>query len=452
MRANFYYIDDIGRATFGYIDFGFSRHLADIISPIIHMSKNPIVDIAPLTQYFAVFICCIAISILVYIFNNKINILLLLAGIPLCFSPYFLENLSYRYDSINMSLSVLYCIIPFLFIQSLKVYLLTSFLSLIAVCTSYQASTGIFIILTCMISYKNWIYKEKSARKIFIFIISSALIFLISLLFFKLLITNPIDANYVSNKIFSLPNICDGLVKNTKNIFMFLYHDLSTTQKILICILFILFLINSIQISKQNKFLTSVIGFLMLLLLIPLSFGAYIVLEKPLWAPRAFIGIGVLFSVIQIFLLKNAELVHVPARILSKTIIFLFSYSLITFTFAYGNALAEQKRWNEFRAEQFLSDLSKLELQYPVKLQIKNNIGNPKTTSLMSSKYPIIKRLVNPPFGNWWGERILSFYNLNYNYISDDDENFEALNLPLLVDTSYHTIKGTADRILLVLK
>ncbi|MGL4983033.1 MAG: glucosyltransferase domain-containing protein [Treponemataceae bacterium] len=462
IRANFYYQDDVYRITNNNrLVFGYQRYLAEIISPLVHMSASPSIDVAPLTQLIALFILCISIFILVYLFTGKITKLSLFAGLPLCFSPYFLENFSYRYDSINMALSIFFSLIPFLFNKSSKDFMIVSFFGLLAMTLTYQSSSGVYIVLVCMFSYKYWMANEKSFKEIIIFIISSTMIFVITLLFFRLFI-NVNGVGYVSNHTFSINTMVQGIIKNISIYFQLLNSDLNRTQKIFIGLIITYFFIaNILSYKDKKKILVIITTSFLLAIVFPLSFGAYIILEKPLFAARSFIGVNILLAVIQIITINLSTINLRLFKFISVGTIILFSYSLITFAFSYGNALSEQKRWNEFKLETFLKDFSTLNREETIYLQIaehstadKNKY--PATVKLMIKKYPILKRLVITTLSAGWITRYLLIAN-NFDFIYNDleeinSEDFSLLNFPTLIDTSYHTIKGESDKFLLILK
>ena len=82
IRANFLYIDDLGRTFNGYKDWdGFSRYTSNFLSTIIHCG-NYLTEISPLTQIIAIVFLSISGIIILYVLTKSIishfgNILLL---------------------------------------------------------------------------------------------------------------------------------------------------------------------------------------------------------------------------------------------------------------------------------------------------------------------------------------------------------------------------------------
>ena len=124
LRANVNYIDDLGRTAFGYRGWeNFSRWISEYGSILVH-GKTYLTDMSPMPQLLAVLIIALASTVVLYVFvdEKKYRFLNVVAVLPLGISPYFLECLSYKYDSTYMALSVLGVVFPFLFITYSRIY------------------------------------------------------------------------------------------------------------------------------------------------------------------------------------------------------------------------------------------------------------------------------------------------------------------------------------------
>ena len=70
LRANFKYVDDIGRTVNGYRGWSnFSRYLSSFLSIFLHGDAY-LTDISPFPQILAIFIMTIASVILLHLFSN----------------------------------------------------------------------------------------------------------------------------------------------------------------------------------------------------------------------------------------------------------------------------------------------------------------------------------------------------------------------------------------------
>lgn len=92
------------------------------------------------------------------------------------FNPWFLQNLSFRFDSPYMSLSLLFSVLPFLFWNKNKVlFLVVSILSIFLMCNTYQASSGIYVVMVLALSLKQLLDNQS-----FIAVLKKAIVAMIS--------------------------------------------------------------------------------------------------------------------------------------------------------------------------------------------------------------------------------------------------------------------------------
>jgi hypothetical protein len=212
LRANFYYIDDMGRAIAGYRQFNFfGRYIPYVLSTVLH-ADSYLTDVSPLPQLLAVVFLAIAAVIVLYVVTGRKEFTAIeyMATIPLCLSPYFLECLSYKYDAPYMAMSILVSVVPVLFSKrSNFFYFLSVLLGMIAVCMTYQAAAGIFPMFVVLLTFLKW-NENSQWKEIFRFVWISAAGFLAGMLLFAGLILKPQDT-YVSNTVSSVA----GLIPNT---------------------------------------------------------------------------------------------------------------------------------------------------------------------------------------------------------------------------------------------
>ena len=452
LRADFKYVDDIGRTVNGYRGWSnFSRYLSSFFSIFLHGDAY-LTDISPLPQILAIFIMAIASVILLHLFSNgkKITFWNILAVIPLTINPYFLECLSYKYDAPYMAISILSSIVPFLFYKKNKVLFgIVSFCGLLIMCLTYQASSGIYLLL--ILFYAFLLYKEDTNwKKIVSFILYAGVPYLGRLLVYKLFFMQPVE-DYVSNTIFPLLELPGGFLQNLSTYYDLLFHDFKVEWLILIGILVIGFLIATTLTAKKHKVITFLVSFLVLLLSVLTLFGIYPAFTSPLFSPRAMYGFGVFLSLIMI------QISNFKQCYILKIISFALCWCFFVFSFTYGNALSEQKDYTEYRMFLVASDLNRLEIMNNGQIKqvkILGNIGKSPVIQNMPQDYQILNRLVPSTFGDgdvWSSAYFFSYLNLKNVTISTDD-NLLTLDLPVLKDTMYHEIKGDDPHIIITLK
>jgi hypothetical protein len=462
IRSNFYYNDDLDRSLKGYRGWAvWGRYLADFLSTLIHMDLK-LYDISPLPQIVAVIFMAAATVILIKsLAGNDSSISLVIAALPIGLSPYFMENYSYKYDSPYMALSVLFSVIPFLFYKRGGVYAITSFLCLLGMCISYQSSSGIYIVIVLLISYLMWIKKDAPVKDIGKFIGISAAAYSLALIFFKKLLFVTIkseEVGYYRTSMFSFSNLFSGIISNSIHYAKMVISDFNFNMIALCGILsVILFIITSVIFTKRNRALSFLFSLLFIIFSFILSYGAYLALQKPLWSPRAFTGFGMFIASVlffNVFLIRKYRI----SKYISTGLAVLFCYNMLLFDLGYGNALAEQKEYQNFRTTMLIEDINRFlapDIDKPL-VWMENSIGFSPIIDNISAIHPLIKRIVNvlPGGGNDWGHLPLNQYKFSHltNYDSENHDIKSLKLLPVLVDNSYHTIYGDGEQFFITLK
>lgn len=452
IRANVNYIDDMGRVAEGYRGWGnFSRFLSNGLSTLIH-TDTYITDISPLTQILAVSIVALAGIILIYVVYGRrvFTIWEILALIPLGLNPYFLECISYKFDSPFMALSILGAVVPLLYKgKETWEYILAVSIGTVVVCTSYQAASGIFPMCVVLLASRMWM-KRVSYRQIFAFCLKSVFGFGLGLLFFRIVIMIPAD-NYVSSSIPPFVRLPSVVATNFKHYFNLIASDFKAIWKGAILLLCIGFAVSGLALSRQKKPATLLISILSGIIMFFLCFGLYPALEKPLFAPRAMYGFGIFISILNISVAecRQSTAVQAPA--------YMVAWIFFVFSLTYGNALYVQKNYTDFRIEQVITDLNNMDVflgEKPVVVQIAGSIGQSPAIRPMNKNYNILSRLIPITFReSWtWGQKqFFGYYGLK-NVTRDTSQDLTTYGLPMVKDSMYHTIYGNGEYVLIKLK
>ena len=452
IRANFLYIDDIGRTAAGFrVWYDDSRYISEFGSIFIHADTH-LTDISPLPLLLAILILSLSSVLLVYVIcNRKITTVRLLASIPLGLSPYYLECLSYKFDAPYMALSILASIVPFLFINRKKAFIFCSVAFLLVMCMTYQAVAGIYMSIVVILCFKYWNSREKQNKEILSFLGTSILSFCFAMLFFKLFLMKPSDFSTLP-----LPQLFPGILNNIKSYVTTINSDFGVIWKTGILFVSLFFISKSLFVSEQRKIHSLLISIPVIVISFILSFGIYLLLPDLWFLPRNLIGFGVFLAIICIYAVSDYKKI-------ATIVILALNWCFFVFAFSYGNALADQSRYADFRIKILLHDLSTL---YPnagredLSIQILNSIDYTPLIKSISKNNPVIEKLVPKRLDQNLGWDY--FYFLEYfNYIKFKMSNipsnslyidFTTLNLPVVLDSYYHTIKSDGNRILVVLK
>ena len=453
LRANFNYIDDMERVASGQKGWdNFSRYLSNFFSTFIH-ADTYLTDISPFTQILAVLILAASGVILLYVItnNNNFNYWQCIALVPLGLSPYFLECISYKYDSVYMALSIFASIAPLLLKNKKTIlYCAVSIAGILVVCTTYQAASGIFPMLVVFLAVRDWIQHQKEEKEILKFIFTSIVGYGIGLMIFKTLLMKPIDT-YVSNSIPGLNTILSGSLAHLKQYYIYVVTDFKTEWLVLIFIMCIAYVLVMIKDSLRNKFLTLIVSVLSLAIMAGMAFGLYPVLESPLYSPRAMYGFGVFIAIISITISSTNR------AYFGKLVCVILSWAFFVFAFTYGNALYSQSEYTNYRISMVIDDLNDLEIFNTEEIktvQIPGSIGYSPVIRNMPQDYQMLNRLIPITFREeWlWGAYGFVYYYDIKNIQTDQHIDLITLELPVLKDTMYHTIRGDNTHVLIELK
>jgi hypothetical protein len=452
IRANYNYVDDLGRVHLGYqITGDFSRYIASFLSTFLHTNIY-LADISPIPQLLSACILAFAAVTLYYVFvgDRKIDIWGLLALIPIGTFPLFLHCYSYKYDAPYMAFSVLVSIAPLVYRnKSFFKFALAVFCGTILVCTTYQAASGILPLLTVAVCLSMWKQKD-SIKNIFSFLLSAVLGYISGMVLFRFFLMNTFNGSggYVNTSI-----SFQSIIPNIKEYFTLIGHWFSPMWILLMIIIVCSFIYTTTQSSKRHKGVTLLMSLCAVVLMCVLSFGAYILFDNPLFSPRSMYGIGIALTVwcIQISLSKK--------QLIGNTAIALLGCCFFIFSFTYGNALNMQNKYTHFRMEQVLSDINDLELdssEQKVTIQVIGTAGRPEHLEGIIQEWPLLDELVNIQFSDsswYWGiYELLYYYGLDDILVTDGNLDLTQYDLPILVDNVYHTIRGNSTQLLIELK
>lgn len=448
MLADFYYIDDLGRAIYGYSLIGdFSRY-TDLLLEVIFHGNSWLSDTSPLSQLLSLPIISFAELIVLFLLSEETApppVWSILGVLPIGLSPYFLSCLSYKYDAPFMALSVLVSILPLLYRRKKAItYMFAIYIGTIVMCTTYQVSSGIFPMLTVFLCFLMWLRKAPW-KEILVFAFKSAAGYILGLLCFIVLIHSRAQDSYLDIS-FALKNIPLNLTMFTKQLWL----DLPQVWQFLMILIGVCAGFSFIRSTKHRAVFSIPFTILVMVCLYMLAFGVSIAFTMPLTTPRAYYGIGVLIALFGTSLLLTPNQFS-PVKIAPLCLSWLF----FIFSFTYGNALERQAKYTDFRTEIIISDLNEYDLidrTQTFQYQLIGSEGHHKMVENTAAEYPVLSRLVPVLLSDstqWgWGSYYLEeYYGL--------DAELTEICVPqdsahLVVDSYYHSIYSDGSRVLIV--
>lgn len=401
--ANVYYFDDMNRAMYGY---GWShsydrRILATLLMQMLSLNTT----IGNLFPYPTI------LSALIFTtsgyFTCKISGIEDQKKIKMCsfiplVSPFILQNLSFRYDCLPMSISVIACIIPFLFVSNQYIFILLSIIGLLVSAFTYQSSIIIYPMLCIIKSIRDLIDNkhQEVIKNIFLSIVS---FFIFLLIFKKIQILFSIQIyEDRSDLVFSTSNPFE-LIKNNiihvinsvsilnYGIIKFNAYGLSTLTFLSV----ILFLFSPIKIINKLILIFLLFGLPVISILIPL------LLKNTNVSPRIFIGISFIPYGFLIFIsrLSNKMCTYIG------TFIFLTALPIMS---TYSNALLSQ---NKYELEIARNIFNKIGVK-DQKIVFDGSLPQSPEVSLAKKNFPFFNKLIHVYMndGGWLGS---VFFELN---------------------------------------
>ncbi|MCD7820390.1 MAG: glucosyltransferase domain-containing protein [Lachnospiraceae bacterium] len=457
LRADVDYLDDMRRIANGIPGWeDCSRYLSNFLSQILN-TNSYLADISPLTQIIAVLLISAASVIVLCTFsqNGRISAWSVIAVLPLGISPYFLECLSYKFDSPYMALAVLAAVFPLLFIRENKrIYLLMVILCTLVSCMTYQASLGIFPMLILFLSFLRWMRREdgKEIGRLIGYSVSG---YLTGGVIYSCFLMTSIES-YAGSDLYPWNEMAAGIVSNLQKYYANVLSDFDLKWLLFIGVILISFIVLSVMHSDRQKWLTALLAIPTVFAALCMAFGPYIALDYALFQCRAMFGFGACIAMVAVIG------VNFPRSGIAKAMSLCLSWCFFVFAFVYGNALAEQQRYVDFRTEMVISDLADYvdgDLEEPVALQIIGTIGDSPILENMPQYDGVLGRLIQTTFsGDSW---VFDTYYFCYYYDLNNANGSNSFTivtdlagqeLPVLYDGYYETIYGDETHILIELK
>lgn len=446
IRANYSYVDDMGRTFAGYHGWlDWSRWTTEILATFVH-AEWYLTDISPLPQILACMIMALGGIILLDVFRKekKIGFLNIVAAALTGLSPYFLGIISYKFDSPYMALSFLVSVIPFLFREkSKKIYVFVSVICLLIMCTTYQASSGIYPLVVLFLVIQDVVSGRKIKESVE-FIVISALCYLISLGIFWLFLMRENGVSIAGGA-----SLIPYAVSRYGTYYKIIFQDFTKIWLMLIMIIVVLFICAVCRMAVIHKAYALLMGIFTVGAGSFLCFGAYLFISEDAYDTRSMYGINVFLALMTIFI--SFYLSHWIPKIIYAAL----AWSFLIFSLTYGNALSQQQAYLNYRVELLANDLNELEIMKTngiKKIRIVGDIGIAPVIMNMADAYPLLERTIFTGLseGFWGGYYFYHYFNIPDVEVTTEES--ECNNLPVIKDTMYHTIRGSNYSILIELQ
>ncbi len=409
--ANVYYIDDLGRAIDGYTGWGRDgRPMADVIMIALNLGKT-LTDLAPLPLL-------ISAALLAWCFYRYQQKFIGGAGlaafiVPLSFlgNPFFVEVLSYRFDSLTIVSGVAFCFLSVTIgdYRVVKRNLLAT-AAMVAAIASYQVMLNLLVILV-LIELVRQVAEGEMPQNILRSATERLGQLLLSLgsYFFIILPLSLRKQNVVNHPGVASGNVLATLRDNMQHYSDFIRSALFGDATLpIFCILTGAMLLGTLYLSyvylkARGRGLTQwlVAGYCTCSALITpfCILGMLLLLNNSIAGfARVYIGVSgylLYFSTLLYFVAKKTGI-----RLLNLMIVLPLLYTF-PFMYAYGNALRQQNILDHDLVQSIKQDTAEYsEREYYIVFN-----GNRRESAVLhhaAKKYPLINPLVVNYFSNWY--------------------------------------------------
>lgn len=383
MRDHYLVLDDLSRSVYGY-DWGqdWNRVTSSIVGYLIHQSIT-IFDISPINQLIAIVIFSLSSLLLAKLFTKKLTIPVLIFSCLIGLCPFMINAWQFHFDSPFFALAILVSILPYTlywgklnlsFLKTpsktttkifhldlglakfLRAILVTT-ICLSIMWTSFQPANGIFLVLGLGLILKNFLEKKKQP---YITIITFVACYIIAAIIAYL--TTRTMTGYRNIDTFPLNQLIPGILTNIGNTVYAIFDSLSATWAILLPISIVCLVAYACLTQKSVR---PVFILFYLIFSIPFAISSYLLLVVFPTPGRTFVGVCFAFTVFCLLCITAKPTDNPHQKSFNKKSLllipaFILLYSFCTFSWSYGNALAEQTDYDNFRITLVMHDLANI--------------------------------------------------------------------------------------------
>jgi hypothetical protein len=407
--ADRYNVDDWGRSVRGYLNWRKDgRPLTDLIISTLDLGK-PLVDFSPICQIGTIVCLSWLSAVIARKFEIRRPFIAALTTLPLGANPFFLANLSFKFDSLPMALSISLALVPIVLDDApdghYRRSLLIGALLLLASLCLYQPSLNAFLVFA-VFEYLLLQRRNESSTAITSLVIRRILQLAIAVFVYKIVALYTVRGEY-NIEHSSLVSGFGGLAIAQRNLASFWsvpIEMLAGRLRFTLVLPVVLALLTSIAVGLRysgrtrngGKFVWISCAFLTPIFMLLGTFGFMIFLQSPAGGARTFIGFGALLASSLILISSILTEYNVTGR-LQCALLFIPAYTMITFAAIYANATKVQKDYEKHIAEKLSDDLKEVIAAKSVSdLIIEGNVGHaPLVERMIENRCFLLGHLVS---------------------------------------------------------
>jgi hypothetical protein len=453
--ANRPFVDDWVRLTDGHLWWsGAGRPLTDLLMNLADLGA-PLADAFPLFQLLAIVVLATMTALVAARFRLTGIWAASMITLSLGANPFFLANLSFRFDAFPMALSIALAILPIVIVQAdqspMRWDIGFGSVCLILSLTCYQASLGVFLVFTfleCVLGTLG----SLALRAVAINFLARAITVGIALAVYKVIATVTIGGYGYEHSVVVNPLTDLGFVISQLRFYWTDSIRLLNARlqlPLLLPVVAAPILGIAYQLRRRHRMQHR---WLRLLVFVVCSVGMAVaafvflaILKSPTGGLRTYVGAGALITCSLIVLNEVIGKTRL-AQIAKVTLLALPTYTIVVFAAIYGNCLTGQKEYEAQIARRLAHDLNQLSQSRSVRHFVFSGSPGfaPWLVHVINHRYPLLRRLVNVDLAGPFVTQMLHYYGLFESHAStqlDDDANGAAMRAtrqtPVVVEPDF---------------
>lgn len=445
--ANTFYIDDMNRTVEGYNWNRDGRFMSSTIMHLLSSQIEVVYSLFPYSTIISSFLLALTGFVLTYSLGIKDKLHLLMASIIVATCPFLLEILTYKFDCLPISLSILFAVLPFLLYQYKLRFFIASFLFLYLIFGLYQTTALSYAMVLCLFLIKDlWLLQYK---RFFINGLLAVTAFVLAFFYYQYRLTQlgivMVDTQR-SEFIFNAPNFKELLVQRWEGYKTLLFSLMKSSYRYsfyIICVGSVFGVANFLmkQDFKKTIVLQILGSILLIAVVLLLSISINLVVMEPRWSPRSLIGCAF------VLLMCFYAVIQLPTkiRLLSSLVFLPVIYYSFLISSQLGIFLKNQDEYSDFISAMIAPDVLK---HKDLKLIIDGRIQYaPRNATVKNETMPFIYKLapLYEHYEFYWGIIRMNKYGIISNTYVFGEERTSVLaakeNFPIIQENKYYTLQ-----------
>lgn len=424
MLKNVLYYDDNNRILHGraYWDVD-GRPLTDAVMYLLNFNIGNIGNVAPLPLLLSVIFLAAIFTYISEKINYKKTIWSQLPLLLFVVNPFYLQNFSYQYDCLGMSMGIGCALLAYFYQPKKRIEHIIPPLLIAASFAFYQPCVNVFLALF----FADILLKFKIQKNYIKNTLLSAGYYLSGVVIYYIIQFHIITVSTTRNELIKPSELLSSIKVSYEKLSEFLYPLFNSTLVVFFVLfgftLTLVFLLRMKESICKKDIVQSVLIILSPFALFLCLWGPLLLLKELLFNPREFPAFGVILftGLLSLYTIDKRGIIY---RIISILILI----ALFSFSYQYANVLKYQRDYDERVFSWLAYDLGKIDTS-DKKIYIYGETPRTVLSERIIENNPFISQLVKPSF-RWVARAILlglDIPNVSRDVSFDDEKEWSAI-------------------------